>query len=91
TAGFTRRALVGQKKKILLGRSPAIRPRGFIIHQFGTLGSASRVYDERSDTNRRTALDPAPSAQKPSVSLDNVDVVIDALSATSNSTWEKPK
>ncbi len=43
----------------------------------GEPSAASRVCDERFGKNRRTALDPAPGSQKPSVSLDNADAVIE--------------
>jgi hypothetical protein len=42
--------------------------------------AASRVSDERSGKNRRTALDPAPASQSLPVSLDFADAFIDTLS-----------
>ena len=50
----------------------ALRPR----RNCSEPSAASRVCDERSDKNRRTALDPAPGS-KGRVCLDNADAVIE--------------
>ena len=49
-------------------------------HHSGEPFAASRVCDERSGKNRRTALDPAPASQTLLVSLDFADAFIDTLS-----------
>ena len=53
-------------------------------HHSGEPFAASRVCDERSGKNRRTALDPAPASQTLLVSLDFADAFIDALSVRDN-------
>src|SRR6266851_3826576 len=76
TVGFGRsRALVGEQTVSWSGEACA-------LHSYHSSEpfAASRVCDERSGTNRRTALDPAPASQALPVSLDFADAFIDTLS-----------
>src|SRR5713101_3752561 len=76
TVGFRRsRALVGEQTVSWSGEACA-------LHSYHSSEpfAASRVCDERSGTNRRTALDPAPASQALPVSLDFADAFIDILS-----------
>src|SRR6266849_6825670 len=76
TVGFRRsRALVGEQTVSWSGEACA-------LHSYHSSEpfAASRVCDERSGTNRRTALDPAPASQALPVSLDFADASIDILS-----------
>src|SRR5713101_1539947 len=76
TVGFGRsRALVGEQTVSWSGEACA-------LHSYHSSEpfAASRVCDERSGTNRRTALDPAPASQALPVSLDFADAFIDILS-----------
>src|SRR5216683_4618883 len=73
TVGFRRsRALVGEQTVSWSGEACA-------LHSYHSSEpfAASRVCDERSGTNRRTALDPAPASQALPVSLDFADAFID--------------
>src|SRR5712692_7941593 len=76
TVGFGRsRALVGEQTVSWSGEACALHS-----YHASEPFAASRVCDERSGTNRRTALDPAPASQALPVSLDFADAFIDVLS-----------
>jgi hypothetical protein len=67
--------LVGKQTVSWSGEAHALHS-----HHSGEPFAASRVCDERSGKNRRTALDPAPASQALFVSLDCADAFIDTLS-----------
>ena len=69
------RALVGKQTVSWSGEAHALHS-----HHSGEPFAASRVCDERSGKNRRTALDPAPASQPLPVSLDFADAFIDTPS-----------
>jgi hypothetical protein len=67
--------LVGKQTVSWSGEAHALH-----FNHSGEPFAASRVCDERSGKNRRTALDPAPASQALLVSLDFADAFIDILS-----------